>query len=67
MTPSGLLDLTGDASESKVRQAYRRMARLTRPDFFPDDRLAAERFQEVRAAFEAGTSIQTHVNTEEYT
>lgn len=47
------LGLTASAGPVEVRQAYRRMARLTHPDFNPGDSLAAERFRAVRSAYES--------------
>ncbi|MDE3166582.1 MAG: DnaJ domain-containing protein [Acidobacteriota bacterium] len=46
------LGLGAHAGPDEVRAAYRRMARLTHPDFNPGDPEAAARFRAVRAAFE---------------
>jgi len=47
------LGLREHATADDVRQAYRRMARLTHPDFHPGDPIAATRFRAVREAYEA--------------
>ena len=48
-----MLGLHQPVTPASVRQAYRRMARLTHPDFHPRDPLAAARFRAVREAYEA--------------
>lgn len=47
------LGLMANAGPGEVRQAFRRMARLTHPDVNPGDPTAADRFRAVRAAYEA--------------
>lgn len=47
------LRLNEQATPEDIRQAYRRMARLTHPDFNPCDPMAAERFRTVREAYDA--------------
>jgi hypothetical protein len=47
------LGLSVNAGPDEVRQAYRRMARLTHPDFNQHDFGAANRFRAVRSAYEA--------------
>ena len=47
------LGLGESAGPDEVRQAYRRMARLTHPDFNPADPTACDRFRAVREAYEA--------------
>jgi len=47
------LGLNVNAGPDEVRQAYRRMARLTHPDVNPDAPGAADRFRAVRSAREA--------------
>ena len=47
------LGLNVNAGPDEVRQAYRRMARLTHPDVHPDAPGAADRFRAVRSAREA--------------
>jgi hypothetical protein len=46
------LGLREHATADDVRQAYRRMARLTHPDLHPGDPIAATRFRAVRQACE---------------
>jgi hypothetical protein len=47
------LGLQEDATADDIRQAWRRMARLTHPDFHPYDVIAAARFRVVREAYDA--------------
>ena len=46
------LGLSATAGPDDVRQAYRRMARLTHPDYNPNDAGAADRFRAVHSAYE---------------
>jgi hypothetical protein len=50
------LRLNEQATPEDIRQAYRRMARLTHPDFNPSDPMAAERFRAVREAYDVVTN-----------
>ena len=51
--PYTVLALPRHASETEVRHAYRRLARLYHPDHNPQDPRAAYAFAEIRAAYEA--------------
>ena len=51
--PYTVLALPRHASETEVRHAYRRLARLHHPDRNPADPGAAHAFAEIRAAYEA--------------
>jgi hypothetical protein len=46
------LELDGDSDFSKIKAAYRRLAKENHPDLKPDDQLAAKRFQQVKAAYD---------------
>lgn len=47
-----VLGIGRDADEAEIRKAYRRLARKHHPDANPDDDQAAERFKEVREAYD---------------
>jgi hypothetical protein len=47
------LGLQENATAGDIRQAWRRMARLTHPDLHPHDVIAAARFRAIREAYEA--------------
>ena len=47
-----VLGVRRDADVLRIRQAYRRLARRLHPDLNPNDRIVAERFQEIQRAFE---------------
>jgi hypothetical protein len=46
------LGLKSAPTPEEIRQAHRRMARLTHPDLNPDDNMASARFRSVQQAFE---------------
>ena len=52
-SPFDVLGIASGASDQTVRVAYRELALATHPDHHPDDRLAAEKFRAVQAAYEA--------------
>ncbi|MDQ6759039.1 MAG: J domain-containing protein [Acidobacteriota bacterium] len=54
------LGLNEQAAPDDIRQAYRRMARLTHPDFNPCDPLAAERFRTIREAYDAAKNESSY-------
>lgn len=47
-----ILNVSRDADEKQIRQAYRRLARQHHPDVNPGDDDAAERFKEINGAYE---------------
>ena len=47
-----LLGLAADASHDQIKQAFRRQARLYHPDLHPDNPEAAEKFRQLRRAYE---------------
>lgn len=46
------LELDEDATKDDVKRAYRRLAKLHHPDINPGDKQAAQRFHEIRAAYD---------------
>ncbi len=50
--PYKVLGVSPDASDEEIKQAYRRLAKKYHPDRNPDDREAAQKMQEVNAAYE---------------
>jgi curved DNA-binding protein CbpA len=47
-----VLGVTRTAEEEQIKRAFRRLAKKCHPDLNGGDRLAAERFKEVRSAYE---------------
>src|SRR4030042_240416 len=47
-----VLGVKRDASETEIKQAYRRLARKHHPDVNPGDKSAEARFKEINAAYE---------------
>jgi molecular chaperone DnaJ len=47
-----LLGIDRDASQAEVKRAYRRLARKYHPDVNPGDATAAQKFKEIREAYE---------------
>ncbi len=50
--PYSVLGVAKSASDDEVRRAFRRLAKELHPDVRPNDRVSAERFQKVSAAYE---------------
>lgn len=50
--PYKVLGLSRDASDEEVKRAYRRLAKKYHPDLNPGDKVAAQKMQEVNAAYE---------------
>lgn len=48
-----VLNLTRNASETEIKQSYRRLAMKFHPDRNPGDQVAEEKFKEVKEAYEA--------------
>jgi hypothetical protein len=59
-----MLGLVTPAGPDEVRQARRRMARLTQPDLNPGEPLAAERFRAVQTAYESLSGAASRDPTE---
>lgn len=51
--PYQVLGVAPDATETEVKSAYRRLVKRYHPDLNPDDDRAAERFRDVRVAFDS--------------
>jgi len=49
--PYTVLGVSQHASDSEIKQAYRKLAKQLHPDLNPDDPVVAERFKEVSAAY----------------
>ena len=50
--PYKILGVSPDASDEEIKQAYRRLAKQYHPDRNPGDKVAAEKMQQVNAAYE---------------
>ena len=50
--PYKVLGVSPDASDEEIKRAYRRLAKKYHPDLNPGDKVAAQRMQEVNAAYE---------------
>ena len=53
-----ILELESDAEFSEVKKAYRRLAKANHPDLKPGDKEAAQRFAEIKAAYEVLRSLE---------
>ena len=50
--PYKVLGIRPDASDEEIKQAYRKLAKKYHPDLNPGDKVAAQKMQEVNAAYE---------------
>ena len=51
--PYQVLGVSPNATEDEIRQAYRRLAKQYHPDLNPGDRTAAQKMNEINAAYDA--------------
>ena len=58
--PYQVLGVSPDASEDEIRQAYRRLAKKYHPDLNPGDKTAAQKMNEVNAAYDAIKNPQAY-------
>lgn len=58
--PFQVLGVSPDASEDEIRQAYRRLAKKYHPDLNPGDKAAAQKMNEVNAAYDAIKNPQAY-------
>lgn len=50
--PYKVLGVSPDASDEEIKKAYRRLAKKYHPDLNPGDKVAAQKMQEINAAYE---------------
>ena len=58
--PYQVLGVSPNASEDEIRQAYRRLAKKYHPDLNPGDKTAAQKMNEINAAYDAIKNPQTY-------
>ena len=58
--PYQVLGVSPNASEDEIRQAYRRLAKKYHPDLNPGDKTAAQKMNEVNAAYDAIKNPQAY-------
>ena len=61
-----VLGVSRDASERDIKKAYKRLAMKFHPDRNPDDETAAEKFKEVKLAYEILTDSQKRAASDQY-
>ena len=64
--PYKVLGVSRDASDDEIKQAYRRLAKQYHPDRNPGDTTAAQKMQEVNAAYEQIKNPEKAQNTAGY-
>ncbi len=58
--PFQILGVSPNASEDEIRQAYRRLAKKYHPDLNPGDATAAQKMNEINAAYDAIKNPQSY-------
>ena len=58
--PYQVLGVSPNATEDEIRQAYRRLAKQYHPDLNPGDRTAAQKMNEINAAYDAIKNPQAY-------
>ena len=58
--PFQILGVSPNASEDEIRQAYRRLAKKYHPDMNPGDATAAQKMNEINAAYDAIKNPQSY-------
>ena len=58
--PFQILGVSPNASEDEIRQAYRRLAKKYHPDLNPGDATAAQKMNEINAAYDAVKNPQAY-------
>ena len=58
--PYQVLGVSPNASEDEIRQAYRRLAKKYHPDLNPGDKTAAQKMNEINAAYDAIKNPQAY-------
>lgn len=58
--PFQVLGVSPNASEDEIRQAYRRLAKKYHPDLNPGDKTAAQKMNEINAAYDAIKNPQVY-------
>mmetsp|Transcript_83996 Transcript_83996/g.261233 ORF Transcript_83996/g.261233 Transcript_83996/m.261233 type:complete len:664 (+) Transcript_83996:157-2148(+) len=64
--PFDILEVSHDASNQKIKRAYRKLSLVYHPDKNPDDPLAASRFIQITKAYNALTDETAKRNYEKY-
>ena len=59
--PYKVLGVSPDASDEEIKRAYRRLAKKYHPDLNPGDKVAAQKMQEVNAAYEQINSASSRM------
>ena len=64
--PYKVLGVSPNASDEEIKQAYRRLAKKYHPDLNPGDKVAAQKMQEINAAYEQIKNPEKHQQGQGY-
>ncbi|MBQ9930509.1 MAG: J domain-containing protein [Oscillospiraceae bacterium] len=64
--PYKVLGVSPNASDEEIKQAYRRLAKKYHPDLNPGDKVAAQKMQEINAAYEQIKNPEKHQQSQGY-